>query len=186
MKTVQKFVICKICGYVMEEGRLKDKCPACGMKREMFEPYQSRYSEARERWLWLDFHPIIVHFSVAFTATFPILMVLAKIFPSHAPLIFTTARGMGLFLPVAALAGLVSGIIDGKVRFRKLATPVLVQKIIMGSALIINTAAITMFLIRSGFQQFSVVLFLGILALGWASLLGAIGSGLVCVKTPGT
>ena len=50
MNTVQKFVICKVCGYVMEEGRLKE----LGLSRayEIFARAQARLLSGKA---WLPY-----------------------------------------------------------------------------------------------------------------------------------
>lgn len=41
---MEELVRCKSCGFIMEKGKLKDKCPACGVAAKMFEPYIEKVS----------------------------------------------------------------------------------------------------------------------------------------------
>ena len=35
---MKKYVRCKACGYIMEEGKVGDRCPACGAPRAALVP----------------------------------------------------------------------------------------------------------------------------------------------------
>src|SRR5271157_2216144 len=131
---MKEFVICKSCGFIMPKGSLKDKCPACGVPAKMFEPYIERVSERRKMILSLDIHPVLVHFPVAFNFTILVL---------SAALLFITGTGlyklmaaltvMTYFLPIVIIAAFLGGLLDGKIRFRRVFTPILIRKIIFGS-----------------------------------------------------
>ena len=60
---------CKSCGYVIEAGRVGEVCPACGVPRRMMEAWKDPVSDRRRLYLWLDVHPIVAHFTVAFSAS---------------------------------------------------------------------------------------------------------------------
>ena len=38
-------VRCRACGFIMEEEKLGDVCPACGIPRKAFEPYKETMSK---------------------------------------------------------------------------------------------------------------------------------------------
>ena len=63
MKTM---IRCKACGYIMEGGKLGDKCPACGAPKTAFEPYTDPMAAPRRKMLNLQLHPIAVHFPITF------------------------------------------------------------------------------------------------------------------------
>jgi len=72
---------CKACGYVTDQGNIKDVCPACGVPAKMFEPYNHPVSLKRRRILDLHTHPVMVHFPQAFALTLFILSCFAFFVP---------------------------------------------------------------------------------------------------------
>ncbi|MCK7505218.1 MAG: hypothetical protein MZV70_14775 [Desulfobacterales bacterium] len=67
---------CKACGFVTDQGNIKDVCPACGVPAKMFEPYTNPVSLKRRKILDLHTHPVLVHFPQAFALTLvsPVLL----------------------------------------------------------------------------------------------------------------
>ncbi len=63
---MKKYVRCKVCGYIMVESDLKDRCPACGLPKTVFEPYVSNISSRRKFIIDQHIHPIVVHFPQVF------------------------------------------------------------------------------------------------------------------------
>src|SRR5512133_2306047 len=121
---------CKACGYVTKEGTVKDVCPACGVPAKMFEPYTDPVSEKRRRIIDLHSHPVIVHFPQAFALTLFILAVLLFIAPSQIKdALFYTMKVISFFLPFFIVLSFLTGLLDGKTRFRKISTPFLKKKI---------------------------------------------------------
>ena len=77
----EELVRCRPCGYVMKESELGDVCPACGLPRNVFEPYRERVSANRLFILGLDIHPIAIHLSQTFVALTPLLFIFHSVFP---------------------------------------------------------------------------------------------------------
>ncbi len=129
-----RLVRCKICGYVMPEGRLGDKCPACGVAAKAFEPWEDPLSGERRRALALDLHPIAVHFPTAFVVSLIVIFTVGLAFRGRAVELFLCAgRLMVLFLPLLVAAALLLGIKDGVVRFRSVGrSEILQRKILFG------------------------------------------------------
>ena len=124
---------CKACGYVTCEGKIKDVCPACGVPAKMFEPYTDPVSQKRRLILGLHIHPIMVHFPQAFTVTLFLLAVLSYFTPpAIKESLFVSIKVISFFLPYFIILSLLTGLFDGKIRFRKLTTPFLKRKIIIG------------------------------------------------------
>ena len=126
---------CKSCGYVSEEGKIGDKCPACGVPAKMFEPYIDPVSEPRRRLLMLDIHPILVHFPQAFA--FSLLIISALSFAVTGPVkdaFISAIKVVTAFLPLVVLLAFLSGLMDGKTRFRRVTTPFLKIKMMLGSS----------------------------------------------------
>jgi len=136
---MQNLVRCKACGYIMAESRLKDKCPACGVPRQMLEPYTDPISERRRRVLNFDLHPIAVHFPISFTVAILVFSI-ASIFlggPIQGFVISTT-KVLALFLPILVIIAFVVGLTDGRIRFRKIKnSQILKKKILYGSVFLV-------------------------------------------------
>ncbi|MCI0523539.1 MAG: hypothetical protein L0Y37_07800, partial [Bacteroidales bacterium] len=78
---MKELVRCKPCGYVMEAGKLKDVCPACGMPAKAFEPYRERVALNRLFVLSLDMHPIAIHLSQTFVILIPLMIFSTMLIP---------------------------------------------------------------------------------------------------------
>jgi uncharacterized membrane protein len=140
---MKELVRCKSCGFVMEKGKLHGKCPACGVPDKMFEPYTERIAPMRRLILSLDIHPVLVHFPQAFTAT--ILLLSLTALPARDALlsrILATIIVLGTVLPFVVLAAACAGLLDAKVRFRRLTTPLLVRKIVLSCLFLLLSLAI--------------------------------------------
>jgi hypothetical protein len=131
---VAKLVRCKVCGYVMPEGRLKDKCPACGVAAKAFEPWEDPLSEERRKALNLDLHPMAVHFPTAFAASLIVIFLVGLLLPGRTAELFLCAgRLMALFLPLLVIASFLLGVKDGIVRFRSVGrSEILKKKVLFG------------------------------------------------------
>ena len=183
-----ELVRCKPCGYVSRKDALKGVCPACGAKLSAFEPYEDRVSATRRFILNFDLHPILVHTPQTFATFLPGLVVFAMLFPTFyaaeltAVIFFTT-----LVLPVSVVGAIISGLIDGKMKFKRLTTPLIVRKIVLGASLLIVSAVNAAVILVGGFQsgtQF-VVLLLGAGCLACAVMLGMAGKKLILPILPG-
>lgn len=99
---MKKMVRCKACGYIMEESKLGDFCPACGVPRISFEPYTDSISESRRRILNFDLHPIAVHFPVSFTVAVLVFSVASLLFSGQIEDLLTcTTKMLALFCPLS-------------------------------------------------------------------------------------
>lgn len=119
----------------MAEEKLVDKCPACGVPRQMFEPYTDPVSESRRRILDFHLHPIAVHFPTSFAVAVLVFSTATFFFsgPVEEFLICTT-KVMALLLPLLVLIAFLTGLLDGKTRFRRLGqSHILKSKIVYGS-----------------------------------------------------
>jgi len=182
-------VRCKSCGYVIEEGRLKDVCPACGVPRKMFEPFTDTVSTRRRRLLSLDIHPIIVHWAVSFAVSALVLSLVALALPG---LFVSTVRGglrvTGGMLPLIVAASFIAGRIDGKIRFRKAKSRILRLKTAVGIIFFALAAAVSAIILLVGphvawARVVDAVLLAGCTAC--AFILGRAGARLLCAMFPG-
>jgi hypothetical protein len=180
---------CKACGYVTKEGNIKDVCPACGVPAKMFEPYTDPLSEKRRRIIDLHSHPIIVHFPQAFALTLFILAILLFIAPSQIKdALCYTMKVLSLFLPFFVVLSFLTGLLDGKTRFRKVTTPFLKKKIIIGLIFFISSIALAALAFTKQFPSPPILGYftlLTIIAAGCTVSLGFIGGRLAEAKFPG-
>ncbi len=184
-----EYMRCKACGYIMEASKLKDKCPACGVPASQFEAFKPRMSEKRKRILDLHAHPVIVHFPQAFAAGLVIIAILLAFIGEGAvkTALLGAAASLSVSLPLFVLAAFAAGILDGKIRFRKLRTPILVRKMIIGAlffAFSLGGAAYGAFTGLGPGALLPFALF-ELLSLGAGTLLGLLGSGLLEAGFPG-
>ncbi|MGA9049239.1 MAG: hypothetical protein WB588_09625 [Dehalococcoidia bacterium] len=131
---MKKMVRCKACGYITEESKLGDACPACGVPRISFEPYTDPVAENRRRLLNFDLHPIAVHFPVSFTVAVLVFSLASLVCSGQVEdLITCTTKILVLFLPLVVLLAFLVGLLDGKARFRKIRNShILKTKIVLG------------------------------------------------------
>jgi hypothetical protein len=187
---MEEWVMCKSCLYVMKKSGLKDRCPACGVPAKMFMPHTHRVSDRRRRLLALDIHPIMVHFTQAFATTLPILCAVSLVLGSHSfhNHILSTIVVLGLALPVVVALTLAAGIVDGKVRFRRVITPLLKTKLVLSGALLALSAGVAAVVAVSGPWDalgLGLILGLSLAAFVCSSVLGFIGARLVNAAFPG-
>ncbi len=166
-----EFVRCKPCGYVSQKSALRRVCPACGAALSAFEPYEDRVSGTRRTILNLDLHPFLVHAPQTFATFLPGLAAVAMLFPKlysaqlHAVVCFTA-----LIRPVSVVGAILSGLIDGKVKFKRLGVPLVLRKIFIGVCLLVVSTVNAAIILRDGFQDGTRPL---VLSLGVASLVCA-------------
>ena len=186
---MKSLVICKTCGYIMEEGKLGDVCPACGVPAKLFEPYKSRISEKRRFILKLDIHPVIVHAPQALAFVLVVFCIGAFILKDAIrDNLETTIAVLGITLPVTVLAGFITGLTDGLTRFKKLNTPSLKRKIVFGILFFLVSAAgaVVTIVIGPGEQSYLIyMLLLSVAGLAASTVLGLIGTKLLGAVFPG-
>ncbi len=180
---------CKSCGYVAEAGTVGDVCPACGVPRKMMEPWTDPVSQKRRDLLGFDLHPIIDHFSVCYATSALAVALFVLVFPEIFRLTATgVMRAFIGVLPLAVIASFVSGLFDGKVRFRRTTAPLLRRKKIVGTLFFVFAAAAAVVIFAAGpFETWVRVLVVLLEAGGVACafVLGRIGKGLLHALFPG-
>ncbi|MFA6508081.1 MAG: hypothetical protein WCT14_18405, partial [Treponemataceae bacterium] len=138
-----EYVKCKACGYIIEVGKLGDKCPACGVPSKQFEPYTEKVSAKRLMILKMHIHPVIVHMPQAFAA-FLVLLPVGLMILGSGPLydaLYDTTVVLAAVLPFSVVAAFGAGLFDGKIRFRKLSAPLLRKKMAAGSIFFVLSVA---------------------------------------------
>jgi hypothetical protein len=186
---MKKLVRCKACGYVMGENAPGDKCPACGVPRKMFEPYDDGLSDRRRFILGSHIHPVIVHAPQAFAfVLLGLAVVLAFGIAAIHDILRAAIRVMDILLPLFVAAGIGSGVFDGITRFRKASTPILARKIAAGSLFFIlacGMLAVDLVLGLDAAAGLAAFLVLNVAAFGCSAILGLWGGGLISARFPG-
>lgn len=150
---VKKKVKCRVCGYIMDEEHLGDVCPACGAPKTAFQPYVDKVPAKRRKILNLHLHSMAVHFPQAFSVLMLFLSVI--VFFLQDPLkseFMATFKILSIFLPFSVAASIISGIIDGKTRFKRITTPILKRKIMVAALFLIYSIGVLMILNFSNLQ----------------------------------
>ncbi len=169
----------------MEAGKLKDVCPACGLSSKVFEPYRERVAINRLFVLSLDLHPIAIHLSQTFVFLIPALIIFTGLFPGVKYELFSHVLQFSLYaFPLTLIAAISTGILDGLMRFKSLAPPLLRLKIIFSTSIIVLAA--TMFFVAKDGNIGITVLILSIGCLFFAVRLGLLGKKLLNVILPGS
>ena len=180
---------CKACGFVTDQGKIKDVCPACGVPAKMFEPYTHPVSLKRRMILDLHTHPVMVHFPQAFALTLFLLSFFAFFVPQALlEILSSTIKVLSALLPFFLVGAIATGLMDGKLRFRKVTTPLLKKKIILSLIFFITAivlAALALFAQLLTFPIHLLYFLLTIIASLCGALLGLIGGKLLDAKFPG-
>lgn len=137
-----EYLQCRSCCFIMNKKNALDICPACGAGSKAFWNYKYNVSDRRKSLMLINIHPLFLHIPMTATTLIPILILLSYIasFRLQIKLIFT-AEILVYILPFAVLVSFILGIFDAKNRFRKVKTPALKKKIVLGAALFIITSA---------------------------------------------
>ena len=151
---MKKMVRCKACGHVMVEAKVGEVCPACGLPKTVFESYEEKIAASRKKIIDLHLHPIAVHFPQALASLIALALIAEMIFDlPGCPEFLGAAKWMSILLPLAVAASLATGLFDGKVRFKKLATPFLLRKLLVGSMLLLLSLAMAILVLTLGVEQ---------------------------------
>lgn len=181
---------CKACGYIMREGHLKDRCPACGAPRTSFEPYSDPMGPRRRAMLNFDLHPIAVHFPTTLAVAVFIFSVAAPFF-AGAPreYLIDTTKILSLFLPLTVALAFGLGWLDGTIRFRKIGnSQILKRKILYASLFFVETAALAALVWVGAFGNAAYTvptILLGAAAVYFAYQLGLLGMSIANAAFPG-
>ena len=186
---MKKLYKCRVCGYVVERKDAPGICPACGVKGKIFEEYESPISKKRRIALALNIHSIMVHLPIAFVSSMFLISVLRIIgFLSDQSVFMGMLRAIILILPFAAIFATIAGMIDGKLRFKRIRTPLLKKKLVLACFFILISISLFVFHNFLELNQSTnkiIVLICSIILLGIATPLGLIGGRLIDSKVRG-
>ncbi len=186
---MKKLVRCKACGYIMEERKLGEKCPACGAPKTAFMPFVDPMSPARRNLLKLDLHPIAVHFPISFAVAVLVFSIAIIFLSGDARILLINAtKILVLLIPVLVLVSGILGFIDGKVRFRKIKNSlILKRKILYASIFCVVSIALAVIVWIFGFSMIitSIAALLAAIAIVLIVLLSLLGTSITEAAFPG-
>jgi amino acid transporter len=181
---MKELVRCRPCGYVMEKAKLNGVCPACGLPDKVFEAYREKVSPNRLFILNLDLHPIAIHISQCFIALIPLLLGILWLFPEfHTDQLKIVVEFLITLLPLALALAFITGIIDGITLFKSLKPPLLRDKIIY--SILLSVTSVVLLFVAMQSKPLLLQLFVSLVALAFAVVLGLIGKSLLNVILPG-
>ena len=154
---------CKACGYISKDGKLGDRCPACGAPITAFEPYTDPVGESRRKILNLHLHPIAVHFPTTFAVAAFVFSAAISFFSGEAQaLLISTTKIVAIFLPLVIILAFWVGWWDGRIRFRKIKNSQILKRKIV-------------------YACFFFAVSLGLVAVVWAGGFGSVVSTLATI-----
>jgi len=187
---MKEMVRCKACGYIMEKDALGEVCPACGVKKEMFEPWEDKVGTVRRTILEIDLHPVVVHAPQALTFLLLLIGVTFPLFPADLQnaYLWPAVVVMTWLLPIALVGTILTGMFDAMVRYRKIATPALLAKQLLGYAFVVLSGIMLYFISTGTFSTLTTWLgfvIANLVAMGVSSVLGIRGAKLTKGVMPG-
>ncbi len=174
----------------MKEGKLGDKCPACGAPKTSFEPYKDPMSAHRRMILRWQLHPVAVHFPTTLTVAATVFSIAAPFLPAEGQEILVDAiKVIVLFIPLVVVAAFWLGWADGTVRFRKIRqSHILKTKIVYAILLFVTSLGLALVVWLGDFHTpalDAITILLGVLSVVLVFLLGILGTSIVGSAFPG-
>ncbi len=184
---MKEYLKCKACGFIMNKDSSPEICPACGISKKVFEDYKYNISLRRKFIMDLDFHPIMLHLPQGITGMIPLFGILSLITDASWGIKFLyTVEIITYLLPLSVLATMLTGMFDGKNRFKKLGTPALKKKMILAAILLIFTSVMPYLVFSMGIKDALFPLIgLSIIALANETMLSKVGIKLIFAFLPG-
>ncbi len=180
------FERCKACGLVMIAGKY-EICPACGVKKSAFEPFHDKVPHNRRIVLDLHIHPILVHFPQTISSILFTMLIGALILSGDfSEKLLHVADIMAYLLPISIPPAFLSGILDGFVRYKRLDTPYMIYKTLVGIILMLISIAIAIITFYGDSREIIFYnIFLTLLSLACQVYLGRVGARLMFGIMPG-
>jgi hypothetical protein len=125
----------------------------------------------------------MVHFPQAFTYSLPVVLLLALALKGSAEALLQTARVLIIALPLVVLGGILTGIADGVTRFKKVGTPLLSRKLVVGGVYLLSSVLLAWVVHAGGLGVLAWCLLA--VAMACSAVLGLIGARLTSSKLPG-
>ena len=146
-------------------------------------------SARRRKLLKLDIHPVAVHFPISLTVAVLVFLIFTAFLSGRAhAMLNDTVKILVLLIPALVIMSGVVGIIDGRIRFRKIRNSAILKRKIVGAcALFIVLTAQTIIIWTSGFTSTSIAISVVLAAIGIGVIvyLSLLGTSLMEAAFPG-
>lgn len=181
---MRSHIKCTVCGFIGEDSKIKQVCPACGALLSSFEHYEYGINEKRLSNLSLHLHPMLVHFpfSIA-TLSFIVLLVAFFMKSGTNQAWILIEKIISILLPFTIIAAMATGLFDAKSRLRDAIGRLQRQKIKLGTAFLVNSCILAILINYEVFSVFGkiAILILSVLGILFSAMLGKRGASLLCV-----
>ena len=186
---MRSHIKCGVCGYIGEDSKIKQVCPACGAPLSSFEHYEYGINEKRLSNLNLHLHPVLVHFPISIAVLSLIVLIIAfsmKNTTNNSWILIE--KIISIILPFTIIAAMATGLFDAKSRLRGAIGRIQRQKIQLGTFFLV-VSCVSAILIN--YEVFTLlgkvtILLLGLLSILFSAMLGKKGASLlsVLIKDP--
>lgn len=171
---MRSYLKCSVCGYIGEENKIKQVCPACNAPFSSFEHYEYGINEKRLSNLNLHLHPVLTHFPVSIAVLSLVVLIIAFSMRSGANSAWILIEKIiSIILPFTIIATMAAGLYDAKARLKDAIGRLQKQKIQLGTLFLV-VSGISAILVN--YEVFSVLGKIAILAL---SLIGVVLSAML-------
>lgn len=186
---MRSYIKCNVCGYIGEDGKVKQVCPACGAPLSSFEHYEYEINEKRLSNLNMHLHPILVHFPISISVLSFLFLLIAFIMKNGTNSEWILIEKIiSIILPFTIIAAMAAGLFDAKSRLRDAVGRLQRQKIQLGTFFLV-VSCLSAILIN--YEVFTLlgrvaILLLSFLDVLFSALLGKRGGELlsVIIKDP--
>jgi len=186
---MRSHIQCGVCGYIGEESKIKQVCPACGAPLSSFQHYEYGINEKRLSNLNLHLHPILVHFPISISILSFVFLLIAFFMGSESNNQWILIEKIiSIILPFSIIAAMAAGLFDAKSRLRDVVGSLQKQKIKLGTFFLVVSCVSAILINYEVFTFFGrvVILILGLLGILFSILLSKKGVSLlsVLIKDP--
>lgn len=181
---MRSHIQCGVCGYIGEDSKIKQVCPACGAPLSSFVHYEYGINEKRLSNLSMHLHPILVHFpiSIAFLS-FIFLLIAFFMGSGDNNQWILIEKIISIILPFSIIAAMAAGLFDAKSRLLSAVGRLQKQKIKIGTLFLVVSCISAILINYEVFTIFGrvVILLLALLGIVCSVLLGKKGASLLSV-----
>ena len=186
---MRSHIKCGVCGYIDEDTKIKQVCPACGAPLSCFEHYDYGINEKRLSNLSLHLHPVLVHFPISIALlSFIVLIVAFSMKNETNSAWILIEKIISIILPFTIIAAMAAGLFDAKSRLRDAVGQIQKRKIQLGTFFLVVSGVSAILINYEVFTVLGkvVILILGFLGIVFSALLGKKGASLlhVLIKDP--
>lgn len=181
---MRSHIKCGVCGYIDEDTKIKQVCPACGAPVSEFEHYEYGINEMRLSKLNLHLHPVLVHFPISISVLSFICLLIAFFMRSGVNSQWILIEKIiSIILPFCIIAAMATGLYDAKSRLKDVVGRLQMQKIQLGTSFLVVSGVSAILINYEVFTLLGriVILLLGLTSIILSALLGKKGASLLTV-----